>query len=178
MLDEQSQREVNSVSKTTSIIVFSLCSGVIAFGGYVLFLHKAQQPPAIGILTYACLGLAGMAAISSFVLPRILARSGKVQLAAGKLNYRGEGTPDVQTDAGKLALVYQQTTIIGCALLEGAAFFALFARMTEGHLVSLIVAGVMLIGIAGHMPLGGRLSSWVETQLRTIEEEKNFSALN
>jgi hypothetical protein len=45
-------------------------------------------------------------------------------------------------------------------------------------LASLIVAVVMLFGIAAHMPLGGRLSSWVETQLRTIEEERNFSALN
>jgi hypothetical protein len=49
--------------------------------------------------------------------------------------------------------------------------------MMEGHVAGLIVAVVMLIGIAVHMPLGDRLSSWVQTQLRTIEEEKNFSAL-
>jgi len=177
MLDDQSQGEVNSVSRTTSIIVFALCGGVIAFGAYVLFFHEIKQAQAMGMLTYGSLGFAGLETVMCLIVPQVLVRSGRKLMATGSLKYQGSEGPTVHTDAGKLALVYQQTTIIGCALLEGAAFFALIAYMIEGHLAALIAAVVMLIGVALHMPLGDRLSSWVENQLQIIDEEKRFSFL-
>ncbi len=61
--------------------------------------------------------------------------------------------------------------------MEGAAFLALFAYMAEGQSIVLIVAGSMLTGVALHMPLGDRVSSWVEDQLQIIAEEKQFSSL-
>ena len=105
-----------------------------------------------------------------------MVRSGRKRLTAGQLDHQAGETSDVQTCAGKLALLYQQATIVGCALLEGAGFFALVAYMIAGHLAALIVAVVMLIGIAMHVPLGERLSLWVEFQLRAMEEEIHFSA--
>lgn len=81
---------------------------------------------------------------------------------------------NIQTDAGKLAQVYQTTTIVGCALLESAAFLALLAYLLEGQQVSLAVAGAMLLGVAAHLPIGGRLASWVERQLKLSDEEQQL----
>jgi len=47
---------------------------------------------------------------------------------------------------------------------------------TAKALAALIAAGVMLIGVALHMPWGDRLSSWVESQLQIIDEEKRLAS--
>ena len=65
--------------------------------------------------------------------------------------------------------------IIGAAFLEGPAFLALIAYMIEGHVVSLAIAAVMLLGLMAHFPTVGRVETWVEHQLGRVEYERQFS---
>jgi hypothetical protein len=44
----------------------------------------------------------------------------------------------------------------------------------EGHIVTLIIALLMLIGVALHMPVGNRVTVWVENQLRIIEDDRRL----
>ena len=177
ILDQQSQTEVYATIRTLRIIVFALCNGILLFALYLLFLHERPSDASIGMLTYLCLGFAALQAVLCFVLPRFIASMQRSRIAAGTWTMQGQNVPSVETDAGKLAAVYQITTIVGGALLEGAAFFALVAYMIEGHFAALAAAAAMLIGVALHFPIGNQLSDWVERQLELIEEEKRFSAM-
>ncbi len=172
MLDQELEREVNAAATTTRTIVFALANGVLVFGAYVLFLGDEVEQPTLGMLTYASLGMGAICGVLAFVIPKMIVRNSRLQLTR-------QATDDSSGDhsvVSSLAQVYQTTTIIGCALLEGTAFLALVAYLLEGHLASLTVAVVMLIGIALHMPLGDRLATWVDTQLRAIKEEKQLGA--
>jgi hypothetical protein len=176
MLDDQSQHVVNGVSRTARIIVLALCGGIVAFGVFALFYRDADQEESAGILTYMSIGFAVLETIMCLIVPRFIVGANRRRIASGTWSLQGNQVLNVDTDVGKLAVTYQQATIIGCAFLEGAAFLALTAYLTEGHVAALIAAAAMLIGVALHMPLGDGVSSWVERQLQIIDEEKQFSS--
>ena len=156
MLDDTAQAEIIAITRTTRIIVFALCMGVVTFG--VVAVMSAPQQPAAGTLTYASLGFAGLAGVLSLTIPQVVIRSGRRKVASGNWGSASRTPIPLETDPGKLAAGFQTATIVGCALLEGAAFFALLAHMTEGHLLSLVAAGALLVGIALHFPLGDRVN--------------------
>ncbi|HIF34157.1 MAG: hypothetical protein ABGX07_14940 [Pirellulaceae bacterium] len=177
MLDDKSQLEVKPIARTTAIIVFSLCSGVVVFGVFVVFMIEPKPKPEAYLLTYMSLGFAVIETVICLVVPGVMVKMARKQIAAGSWKYQERYMPSIETDAGKLAVLYQQTTIVGCALLEGGAFFALTANMIESHVSTLVVAVLLLIGMAMYMPYGNRVSWWVESQLHTVEYEKGYSAV-
>jgi hypothetical protein len=174
MLDEKSQAEVNVVSRSTRIIVFSLCAGIVAFGAFVLFVYGTRDDATAGLITYMSLVVAGVQAIVCVIVPRMIVVGHRQQIAAGTWKAQANALDATDTDAGKLAVVYRTTTIIGCALLEMAAFLALITYLMEGHVATLIAALLMLIGVALHVPLGDRVTVWVENQLQIIEDDRRF----
>jgi hypothetical protein len=59
---------------------------------------------------------------------------------------------------------WASATIIGLALLEGAAFFADVAYMQEGQPLALGVAGAAVMLILLRFPTESRLRGWLELQ--------------
>ena len=168
VLDETSQNEIEVISRTTQIIVSALCAGIVFFAIFLLFFYEVKKGPA-GIITYLSLGFAGLETIMCLIVPRVMVVAHRAQVAAGL--WSAPGPSKIATDAGKVAQIYQVTTIVGCALLEGAAFFALIAYMLEGNIVAMAVAGLMLIGVTMHFPMTDKVRVWVENQLRIVHEE-------
>lgn len=164
MLDDVAQAEIKAVSRTLTIIVIALCVGVVTFG-VVVFLNDAEdQEPRLGVLTMMSLAMAPLMLLGSVIVPRIVASGMARQVMEGKDVFQNNAMR-VTTPAGKLALVYQTRTIIGCAMLEGVAFLGLMAYMTEQHVAALAVAAAMLIGVGLRIPVLDRVSEWVQQQL-------------
>jgi hypothetical protein len=177
-LDEQSQAEIRKLAQTTKIIVVALSSGVLMFAVFVLSqsLPDAQAP--LGTLTLLCTVFAFAAIVMRFVIPRIIVHRQIREIANGTWQTSAGKSPNVvmlQTTAGKLAAVFQMKTIIGCALLEGASFFALIALMIEQHIASLVVAVILFLGLLLQFPSTDGITDWVEQHLRSLDEQGKLS---
>lgn len=140
-------------SKTTArilqIIVAALMMGVTVYGLFVLgkgALKEAPKPPQMAMMA------AGMAAVN-FVLHIVI--PGFVDRQAERV--AKEGVPT-------LLGLYQNKTVIAGALLEGAAFFNLFALSAEHHWWSLAIVVLLLIALAILIPTSIRIDHWVESK--------------
>jgi hypothetical protein len=171
--------EIAGAARVTQIIVFALAVGVCGFGLAALLLRDPQQvAEATDFLTVFMAGFAALAVVARLTVPQIVVRSNRRAIAAGAFPLRTQPAASVpQTDSGKLAAVYQATSIIGNALLEGAAFGNLFAFWNGGSWYSLAIAAVMVIGILVSFPTTAGVQSWVDRQLKLMEEERCLSAL-
>jgi hypothetical protein len=77
-------------------------------------------------------------------------------------------------DAGKLAVIFNTSTIVSGALLEAPALFALVVYLAEHSLLSLMLAGLLIVGLATHIPTRSRLIRWIEDQLALLEQERQL----
>jgi hypothetical protein len=156
------------------IIVFALCTGVLSFGGFVLFQDRGAEAAQLGTLTMSAIGFAALGIVMSVILPGTITAAQRKKVADGTWQPGGRQGPAPASDAGKLAMVYQLKMIISAAFLEAPAFLALMAYMIEGHAVNLGIAGVLLLGLMAHFPTVGRVETWVEHQLGQVEYERQF----
>jgi hypothetical protein len=90
------------------------------------------------------------------------------------------GYVDISTDknsrrvpiADALLNLYLTRTIIGAAIVEGAAFFALVVSVIDEEPICLMLGGVMIVGIALHFPTRTRVTQWLETQQLLLQQER------
>jgi hypothetical protein len=73
-----------------------------------------------------------------------------------------------------LVASYQTTLIISCAILEGAGFFNGVAFMLERQQMNLIAGAALAVLILIQLPTAGRLVSWVEDELNTIDRLRSM----
>ena len=173
---------VEGVVRTLRIIVPSMAGGVLIFLALVVFVfnpgaNRAAEggaeaggaaENALPILTYlAVAGLVG-AVVARFVVVPVIVNANRQQLAQDVDKQKKDPGGVERTLAG----TFQTVTIIGVALLEGAAFLAVIAYMIERSPIALGVALVLAAGILAHIPSVGRARSWVDQQTRRLEEER------
>src|SRR5262249_22055857 len=110
----QSNQSLAARVQVLQIIVGALAMGVATFLGISFQIWKApaagQNKDLLPVLTFTSFGMLAMAIVGSFVLPRIIMSNTRKKLLA-------EGISD-----DSLFAALQTKTIVGCALLEGAAF--------------------------------------------------------
>ena len=75
----------------------------------------------------------------------------------------------------RLLGLYNTRTILGGAMLEGAAFFALVTYMVERDPVGLAGAILLILGVALHFPTRSRVIRWSEEQLELLKRERQFA---
>lgn len=166
MNQSNNQQSLAARVRVMQIIVGALAMGVATFLGISFQIWQAPAPgqkkDLLPVLTFTSYGMLTMAIIGSFVLPRVIMTNWRKKMLA-------EGVSD---DALLAAL--QTKTIVGCALLEGAAFASIMAYGMEGTALCLAGAVVMLIGILMHMPTVSRVQNWLEGEKRQIELERQL----
>jgi hypothetical protein len=114
-------------------------------------LGNPQPPPQVPILTYVGVGLALIAVIAHFIVPRSILAPADPERSPGSRELSG------------LAL-YQTRMIIGMALLEGAAFYQGIAYYLEGQPLALGLGCLLLLGLIVQFPTRGRVERWLENQ--------------
>ena len=163
----------SQVLRTMQIIVFALVAGVVAFG--VVAVSQAWgQPPGDPFLEALAAAFAFAALVARIVVPPIMVRVGRQQIKASSgRNDTGASDDDHWTSETERQLygVYQMKLIVGTAILEGAAFFSLYAYMMGRHWWSLCVSAALLAAMLAGFPTQGRVEAWVEEQRRSLELE-------
>ena len=117
------------------------------------------------MVSYVAVAFAVMIVMPFAVVPPLLVTTARKRLA----HQYGEGN---DTLVSPLFMTYQTKTIIGCALLEGVAFFQAIAYFLEGQQICLLLAIAFMAGIALHFPTRARVERWIERQTELIEQEK------
>lgn len=150
--------------RTMQIVCGALMMGVVSFLGVVIFIRigKGVQPaPVVPIVACLAAGMAALMTVVRLVVPLLVTRSAIKQITVIRpLN-----------DIRKLDLygVYQTQMIVGCALLEGAAFFNLISFLIEGQVWSLGIVAALLAMMAASFPTLERVDGWAEDQLRQLQ---------
>jgi len=146
-----------SVGRISQVIAGALIMGVVTFGVVAFIIGKAE-PPKLPMISIMAGGFALMATAMRFVVPMIV------------VNGANAGLQQVDsTDLmNQLAGLYQTKTIIGFALLEGAAFFNLVAYITEKQFWSYGVVAFLLGVMAISFPSQGQFESWAEEMKRNL----------
>lgn len=158
-MTDNTSEHVSTAIRTAQIIVVALAMGVTTFMGIVVFMKLQQESPPLAMPKEAGLWLVGLAVMmgcgaASVIVPRIVQNANVRRLPAEAFDMRDAESP--------LMALFQQTTILGAALLEGAAFFNLVMYFVEGLTPSLFATLLLLAGILAHVPSVGRFNAWRE----------------
>ena len=181
MLSDPQREYIRKVTLTLQIIVGALAGGVLMFLAVVVYM-VSQNPPAAGqeayILTYSAFAMAVVCGIASLVVPSQVTGRARKSLIDGDVSNWGLvknlSNAAELGEVAQLAAIYQTRTIIGAALCEGAAFFALVAYQIEHQRSVLFVAIVLLLLIVRHVPTASGLESWIESELTTIQQMRQL----
>jgi len=138
-----------AAARTLQIIVGALMISVMSYGGFVLKQGGLAGPPQPPSTATMAAGMALVSFVMHLVIPPIIAKSA-VQGSGGEERF--------------LLGAYMTKTIVAGALLEGAAFFNLFALSTEHQWWSLAIVVVLLLAMAALIPSSIRIAHWVEAK--------------
>jgi hypothetical protein len=157
------------------IIIFALCTGVATFAAVVVFVSPPAPPAQFGMLTMMALGFMVAAGVMSVVVPTAVVAAKRAESLRSPNDAEAKDSAVSSGEIPGLLGTYQTKLILGAALLEGAAFLALTAYMTEGHWASLVAAGVLFFGLLAHLPTTNRVAAWLAAEQRRIAEARQFS---
>ncbi len=186
MVGEQWQEEISRRVVGAQIVVGALTAGCIVFLGIALLLHggppPADEEEAVPLFGYVALFVAVAAVAARLVIPAAIMTRSRQQIADGSWQLpegrrdRAELTAFLGRtgDAGKLWLLFLTRTIIAAAVLEAAAFFSLVAYLIGPSVVNLIVAVLMIVGVAFEFPRRGSVLRWIEDQLRMVDQLRSL----
>ena len=170
-------KEVQQTLSVLRVIVLALAAGVSVFVGYVLTTEVPDAQDKTFLWMYMAI-FAGMALLGRLVVPGFIFGTIRRKIAHGTWQpdaKHGQSFP--KTDEGLLMAALQMKTIIGCAILEAAAFANAFSYMEERNIFSLAVTMALVLMIVAHFPLRLWLDGWLERQLQWLEEERSLRPL-
>ncbi|MBX3412055.1 MAG: hypothetical protein KF708_05000 [Pirellulales bacterium] len=168
---------------TQRIIVGALLQGTLVFLAVAIYL-RVKEPEVdftLGLspISVAAVVVAILVVLAQPLVARWLVARSRQQIADGTWNPPGGHSPAdsyIDTgDTGRLMAVYQTKTIVSCAMLEGAAFFATIAVLMEGAIICLVVAVALMVAIAARFPFERQVSEWIEQQHRLIDDARGFT---
>lgn len=170
---------------TQKVRVLQVIFGVIVLGScmylVVAVLLTLVRQPAVDrkMLSYICLAIAAASFFVWLIVPYAVVAQERKKIGQDLLNL-ASSTGDTSTDnkiemenklAAQLLMANQTKTIMSCALLEGNMFLLLTAYILQAYIPCVITAGVLLLLLIAQMPTVGRVSNWVEKQMRIVLEE-------
>jgi len=165
------------------VITAALVAGCVFFTMIaVVILGGWPDAWADGVLTYASVGVAIVALFTRLVIPLLLETQTRRQIfAAARQNDRAQSAQDASAAepaladvqrTGQLLKLFQARIIVGHAILEGAAFFLLVVAIVDQASLPLLLAIVLVAGLAFGLPTRGRVDSWLVEQRRRLNEEQ------
>lgn len=138
-----------AAARTLQIVVGALMFGVLAYGGFVLSQGGLAAPAQPGIMAPMAAGMAAICFVLHLVVPPIITKQA-VQSSRGEQQ--------------SLLGAYMTKTIVAGALLEGPAFFNLFALSAEHQWWTLAIVVFLLLAMFAQVPTSTRIAHWVEAQ--------------
>lgn len=165
MNDLRNHPRLNSAVKTIVLIDIALIMGVLMAAGILMFMRYSQAGEAAPevaqpIITYVAAGVGAMTLLMSLAMPGSMDSTFRHRIRANAV--RGD-------DPVPFVNGYFIRSIVVAAMLEGGAFFNVAAHFIEGRPLSLVVTGLLIVGMAMQLPSIDRVASWIEQQQRLIK---------
>ncbi len=164
------------------VVVASLAMSVVAFL-VVLALAPLRpadvtpepgEPAGLSLLTYAALGVALLALPGGPFLARRVANVAARRWIArvSRDNPSGTGTPEARLRqqravAEGLVRICGLRIMVAPAIHEAAGILLAVSYYLDGHVISLLLGGLLVFCILLQVPTAHRASQWIEEQLRT-----------
>ena len=159
---------------TMRLILLALAMGIVSLGGFVVT-SLLDKPLVLGarfeVLNLAMYALAAVMIGLRFVVPPLVFKAAKA--TPELLNPKNKISPEALPILEMLSKL-QSAFIVGCALLEGAAFGNLTAAMITGDALHVIVAGVLLFLILLQFPTQNSVTGRIEYELARAEEDRQL----
>jgi hypothetical protein len=184
MSDASWQDEIGRLVRPLQIIVPALVVGCLFFLAVVAFFIPPSEPaPHHALMGYVGLGFVLAALIAREIAVRGIVGRGRRRIRAGTFPPPANSpVPGLSSqeflartgDAGLLSIVYQARTLVGAAILEGAAFLMLSLFMMGRQPWTVALAIALIAGVALHFPTRASVCQWIERQLRLMSEERDL----
>ena len=147
------------------IVTVALIAGVVIFLGVATFIKSDPDPDAgTPMLTYMAAGSAlinlGVRAFMLTVIPK------------NEIQRQRQHITDSEEGPNRLAGIYQTRMIIGMALCEGSAFFAIIAWMSESNELALGVILFLVTVMIMSFPFRQRVLDWIEVKIFELNPEQ------
>lgn len=185
---DETESVVSQVTRTLQIIVGALVAGLLIFLAITVALNMQPRnphppggpPPARApSLIYVALAFAAMSMPMSALVPRMITTNARKQIARG--TWVPGRRPMAQMEAAlaagkevpdeiKLLGVYHTQTIVGAALNEGAAFFAIIVNLIEPSSLALGLALVLIAAMLPRFPTRGKVEQWLVQQVELVHQ--------
>jgi hypothetical protein len=173
------REELPAKVRVLQIIIVALFFGCCSFLIISIIAGNNNNAIAQPMLIYIALAFIATMVVPWIVLPGII-------VAQGRKKIRSEGWaagPSAAADvgeiqnrkAGALFMLYQTKTIIRGAMLEGPAMFLIVINIIQRSPIALIIAGLLMVLLLGLMPTAGRVTIWIEDQLKLLDEERRIN---
>ena len=163
---------------TLRIIVFALLMGVAMYAAIVVFvLEPPAQPGDNPLMAQILAGFAAILIVTRMIVPPLMFRATTRAMSAPPKPGASAEKPTAAADARELIAAYQTKTIVAGALLEGGAFGNLIAYQTQREPYSLVIALLLMLGIAALFPLRGPYEARLARQLRDLEDARSLHQL-
>ena len=171
------------------IIVTALLAGLLCFLVITTVIDLGPKPaaapgaaapePPMPIFTYLAVASGAMLLPMSFVVPVLVSKKQRQAMLSGQASDgpRPATAPGVRswganTPIGGLPAAFLIQLVMGCAISEGAAFFALVAYLLEKNPLALTMALLLIAAIIMRFPTSGRVGRWIEQQEEKLREEQ------
>jgi hypothetical protein len=148
--------------RTIQIMAAAIVAGVGMFLIIVLTLRgQGPAPAASPILLYVGIVFGVAALAARLVVPNLLVAARRRQL------------PGSSSSRDLLGL-FQLRTIVGMALLEGAAFFLVIVYLLDGSQLALLLSILGVVIVASQFPTRSSIDRWLARQRELIEQEQQL----
>jgi hypothetical protein len=183
------QEAIRPIAIQGQIIVGALLAGLLCFLVITTVIDVGPKPagapgaaavePPMPIITYLAVASGAMLLPVSFVVPVLVSKKQRQAMLSGQASDgpRPATAPCVRswganTPIGGFPAAFLIQLIMGCAISEGAAFFALVAYLLEKNPLSLTMALVLIAAIIMRFPTSGRVGRWIEQQEEKLRGEQ------
>lgn len=185
MSDVSWSRRIAVYVRGLQIIVSALVLGCIAAAVVLPNLLQPPRPNQTPFVTLVAYVFFGGIVLARLIVPTIVVAKGRRAILNGTFPVGPDPAIEHQDgcqtlaelpdDVYRLIELFQQKTIVGAALLEGCALFLAIAYSRERDPIALVLLILLILGVAAHFPTASRVTGWIETQKRRLDEERQFA---
>jgi hypothetical protein len=168
--------------RTVQIIVGALTGGCVTFLVVVLVaVGVPGLPDSPPIMAWVAAVIAAVMVLLRLMIPAIFVARSRRKIRQGAFKSPIGKFPAVSLEAAgpdsaqnALAQVFLSKTILAAAILEGAVFLLLVAYLVEHAPMSLMLAVLLIVALALHVPTQSQAEGWLQDQTRLLGEERAF----
>ena len=151
------------------LVIGGLIAGVALFSLVMIAMKGVVFAGQVSTMSTIILGISFVLIVNALLIPKFVDRAMVTQIA-GQLNdvedsqYEDRALP-------LLAAAWLNRSIIGAAMLEGAAFMNLVGMLIEGNAIHLVVAAVTMALMVTFFPTESRIVQWIEDRLEDLKRQ-------